>query len=305
MISSNTIMISSDTLNIKKKSNKHGKICVKITIPESKCKMLNFSGIIEIDISHKNLTTLNIEKLPRTLKIFHCDSNRLKKLPKLNDSLEMLFCTYNILYVLPQLNKNLKYLVCTSNNLKKIPKLNKKLTTLICDYNEITFIESFNDNLEYINCNNNKLKIIPHLNNKLVSLKCRDNNIKEILNFNENLKVLECDNNQLFYLPLFNQKLERLCITNNPINSIIFTNNIYYYLYDDQILFADKQIKILYKFRFLFYLLKFKSKLRYFLYVKIKKPKMEKLYSPASLINLLKDIDENNEDIFQETIDKW
>jgi hypothetical protein len=70
-----------------------------------------------------------------------------------------------------------------------------------------------------------------------------------------------------------------------------------------QTLLLKKKIQTLHTFRFLFYTLKYKNKLRDFLWEKIRRPKIEAKYHPS---NLQKMIDElNEEDDLTELLETW
>ena len=75
--------------------------------------------------------------------------------------------------------------------------------------------------------------------------------------------------------------------------------------YDDEyyINTIKQNLKILNKFRFLYYSLKFKNKFRYWLWKKVREPKIQKQFHPSRLLELLKDHDIN--DVDEETFTNW
>jgi Leucine-rich repeat (LRR) protein len=169
---------------------------------------------------------------------------------------------------LPDLSrlKNLKELYCYNNQLSTIPNtVTNNLILLCCSNNKLTNIPVLN-NLEMLGCNNNRLTNIPVLN-KLKKLYCKTNNITTLPVLN-NLKQLYCYNT-----PLYN----------------IIEENI-------------EKLKILQRFIELFYLIKFKKKLRDFLWEKIRLQKIKAKYHPDNLIKLIEGKDE--EDI-ETILEKW
>ena len=65
-----------------------------------------------------------------------------------------------------------------------------------------------------------------------------------------------------------------------------------------------QNIKILNRFRFLYYSLKFKNKFRHWLWQKVREPKIQKQYHPSRLLELLKDkdIDDIDEEKFNSSL---
>jgi Leucine-rich repeat (LRR) protein len=165
-----------------------------------------------------------------------------------------------------ELNKNLHTLYCFNNQLTSL-HLNEKLHTLHCFNNQLTYLH-LNENLNVLHCSYNKLTSL-YLNDKL--------------------HTLNCFNNQLTYLHL-NEKLKIIDYKNNPIYKIIN---------EDDVQIVSHKLKILNKFRYLYYSRKFKKKFRDLLWVKIREPKIRKKYSYDYLIANLKDND------LDEFLKKW
>ena len=165
----------------------------------------------------------------------------------------------------------------------------KNLKTLCCQYNYLTSLQ-LNENLQELNCSYNKLTSL-QLNEKLEYLACNNNQLT-YLHLNEKLEYVNCQNNQLISLGL-NEKLEMsynkiIRYNNNPICEIIGGT------------VALKQLKILNKFRYLYYSLKFKKRFRDLLWVKIREPKIREKYSHDYLIeHLHEDTD------LDELLDNW
>ena len=222
--------------------------------------------IVSLNISNKNVTSLPDLTRFKNLKILHCSNNKLTLLPTLPQNLEELNCYDNELTLLPTLPQKLKILRCFNNKLTLLPSLPQKLQRLYCDNNELTWLPTLPQNLIAVDCSDNKLTCLPTLP--------------------QNLEALYCYNNKLTLLPSLPRNLERLVCYNNPIYEILQGNS----------LFQIKQnIKILNKFRHLYYCLKFKKQLRKWLWEKVREPKIKKIYSPNYLLENLGDEDDLNE----------
>ena len=129
-------------------------------------------------------------------------------------------------------------------------------------------------------CSHNQLTSL-HLNEKLQTLFCSHNQLSS-LHLNDNLEKIFCYNNQLTSLHL-NEKLQTIIYNDNPIYKIINSAVI------DTI---TRKLRVLNQFRYLYYSLKFKKRLRDLLWVKIREPKIRKKYSHDYLLaNLHEDTD--------------
>ena len=182
--------------------------------------------------------------------------------------------------------KNLKILNCSYNKLTSL-LLNKKLELLCCSNNKLTSLQ-LNENLKTLHCSNNELTSL-QLNENLQILDCYHNKLTS-LQSNANLKDLNCYNNHLTSL-YFNKDIETIIFSNNPICEIINSD-------DKQII--NKKIKILNRFRYLYYCLKFKKRFRDLLWIKIREPKIREKYSHDYLVaNLHEDTD------LDEFLEKW
>ena len=104
-------------------------------------------------------------------------------------------------------------------------------------------------------------------------------------NLPENFKILRCSDNELSCLQL-NEKLEKLDYRCNPIYEIINTKDINV---------TKQKLKILYRFRYLYYCLKFKKRFRDLLWVKIREPKIRNKYSHDYLVEHLHEDTDLNE----------
>jgi transcriptional/translational regulatory protein YebC/TACO1 len=122
-----------------------------------------------------------------------------------------------------------------------------------------------------------------------------------------------------------NSQLSIILFSKNPIYNIIFQNNDnlhhhrHYYEthveddYDDylnfmnnninSIIHVDQILQTLHNFKSLFYALKYKKNLRYFLWEKIRRPKIEAKYHPSNLQKMVDGL--NEEDDLMELLEKW
>ena len=80
-------------------------------------------------------------------------------LPKLNDSLQKLWCSNNQLTMLPKLNDSLQQLYCNNNHLTLLPELYDSLQILYCYNNQLPYKLICNGNL-YPETKNEMNKII-------------------------------------------------------------------------------------------------------------------------------------------------
>jgi uncharacterized protein YvpB len=123
------------------------------------CGIANLSGIEYF----KNLTYLS------------CNSNSLRTLPKLPDTLLYLACSGNQLSELPVLPKELTVLIVEGNRLERLPVLPRTLTVLRCGNNFLTRLPALPDTLTELSCSINFLKALPILPNGLKELACSVN----------------------------------------------------------------------------------------------------------------------------------
>ena len=230
--------------------------------------------IESIDVSGKFLTYLP------SLKRFH----KLKKLD----------CSDNQLTNLPELNHSLEWLVCFNNKLTSLPKLNDNLERLNCDENKLTSLPQLNKNLRFLYCYGNQLTSLPQLNNSLKILHCSNNQLTRLPKLNYSLQYLDCNHNKLICLPELNNNLQYLYCLINLLPSFIPTTN--------GILIQGTRNRInnafqLYRFKLLFWSLKYKQKFRDWLWIRVRLPKIEKMYHPSKLNELLYSSDMNDEEL--------
>jgi hypothetical protein len=156
-----------------------------------------------------------------------------------------------------------------------------------------------------LNCSFNKLTDLPQFDN-LIDLDCYDNMLYTIP-FLPNIKTLKCMNNYIEYLPYFNtDEMDTFSIDScSPIMNLLSLecyDHRYMHIndYENNKKITNKNINIYYKFRLTYYCLKYKKQLRDWLWLKIRKPKIEIRYSPNELKKLIENVDD-----YEELIDNW
>jgi Leucine-rich repeat (LRR) protein len=287
-------------------------------------------SLIYLNCSHNQLTSL--PELSVNLKDLNCCSNQLTYLSKLPDSLKNLICDSNQLTYLSKLPDSLTYLNCDYNQLTSLTELPKNLIQLRCNYNQLTSLQELPDSLTCLNCHHNQLTSLPELPNSLKVLNCDYNQLTSLPELPEKLERLDCHYNQLTSLPELPENLIRLECGYNQLTSLpdlknmryieLFGNPIYDYVCSLEMIENDYNIiegiivdggydintikpnvKILNKFRFLYYSLKFKNKFRDWLWKKVREPKIQQQYHPSRLAELLKH--EDIDDIDEEKFNNW
>jgi Leucine-rich repeat (LRR) protein len=145
--------------------------------------------------------------------------------------------------------------------------------------------------LTNLNCSINQLTNLPKLSASLLKLYCSNNQLKRLPALPAALKSLFCGNNQLTNLPVLPTTLTNFYCGQNPINLAI---NVALPIHLVRI-----NIHIINKFRFIFYSLKCKRRLRNFLWLKIREPKIKAQFHPCYLANM------NEETDLDAFIDEW
>jgi len=107
-------------------------------------------------------------------------------------------------------------------------------------------------------------------------------------------------------LPDLPSTLKRLECLNNPfLDFYIKRENYTYIIMGEYIVEFRKQIKIVNKFKELFYALKYKKQFLDLLWVRIREPKIRNKYHPNNLITLLEGKEESTLDELDELLEKW
>jgi Leucine-rich repeat (LRR) protein len=258
-----------------------------------------------IDLSDKQLTFIpSLEKF-WNLRIFYCCNNQLTSLPKLPAILKNLYCRHNRLTSFPQLPATLKLLYCSHNQFSCLPLLPATLVSLDCSINYLVNLPPLPATLQFFSCNNNHLVNLPPLPATLkvlvccynqltslpqlptITLDCSSNQLTSLPPLPATLKYFFCTNNQLVNLPPLPPFLTSLWFKYNPIYDILEANT--------SISTVRLQINVINQFCFTFYSQKCKQRLRAFLWLKVREPKIKAQFHPRYLLKGLKeetDIDE-------------
>jgi Leucine-rich repeat (LRR) protein len=284
-----------------------------------------FTQLESLDCSDNALTKLpDLRNTLPYLRRLNCSGNHLTELPLWGDWMKDVNCAYNELTTLPPLNFALVFLQCRNNRLKQLPNLHEPLLILDCRNNNLTSLPALNECLEKLDCTNNHLNKLPPLPYFLKYLSCKSNDLHYLPRLPPTLEVLVCSFNPLYALPeslgtrvrcLHSEwcglttipdfapckRLTRLIVNNNPgYETIMEICEINGKITD----FLTNTRKVS-RFRFLFYSLKMKPKLRAWLWTRVRLPKIQAVFSPERLVQLLGDVDDSNEERFQQVLDLW
>jgi Leucine-rich repeat (LRR) protein len=210
------------------------------------------------------------------------------------------------LTTLPELKhlKKLEILICSYNRITHLPEIesNVNLKKMLVTYNRLTRLPQLPPNLEILDCQENFLTGLPSLNYKLRHLRCCRNQIVFLPEFNPLLERVSCSGNRLIRLPNVSAGLTWYYFEYNPICVFIkdgdnkgnITPIIVY------------KIMVLNQFVSLFYSLKYKAKLRDWLWLKVRQPRIEAYYAPENLRLLLDSmVDPDDENEFDTLIETW
>ena len=203
----------------------------------------------------------------------------LNSLPDDTEYIGVDVCLRGLTY-LPELSrfKNLIALTCFDNKLTSLPPLNENLRILVCCDNKLTSLPPLNENLSELQCNNNQLTSLPPLNKNLKTLICNNNHLTSFPNLNKNLKILD--------------------MGNNPVYDVLYDLDNIIKTYEIPIK-TNKILKIINKFRSLYYQLKFKKHFIKWLWKSRERYFAEK-YHPKYL---LENLDENTD--LDEFLNNW
>ena len=225
-------------------------------------------------------------------------------LPELPETLQQLRCGFNQLTSLPsKLPRSILDLRCESNKLTCLPKLPNYITDLNCSDNLLVTIPELNDSLENVNCEYNQIESLPKLNKKLKRLYVTGNKISRLPELNDSLLYLYCCDNPIVILPILNKSLIKLCCDEYKLFYIIKEES--YNLFGDIKQNINKRISTLNNFIKLFWCIKFKNKFRYWLWEKIRLPKIKEHYHPSKLLSLLNSLENEDEYLIDNAIMNW
>jgi len=282
-----------------------------------------FQNLKKLFIQYNHLTSL--PKLPDTLEVLFCNGNQLTSLENLPEGLLDLYCAQNLLTELPPLPPNLKSLSCRKNLLSFLPPLPNGLRQLYCGDNHLLSLPPLPNSLETLHCENCDLRNLPPLPKKcfimlycqgnknltelrdlpstLIEINCSNCSIQYISSLPENLLNFICYMNKLFCFPIIPENTNICELNFNPgyfiISKSFNPNNPRFQNLADSSE-KKKHIYILYRFRYLYYSLKYQKVFREFLWEKIRKPKIERRFHPRYL---LENLDEEKD--LDEVLNKW
>jgi hypothetical protein len=249
--------------------------------------------ITNINVKYKGIAYLpDITKF-KNIKIIYCNDNALTSLPDLPETLEELYCSYNQITLLPDLPKNLTILKCSFTKLTSLPALPENLQQLFCNHNKLTTLHILPENLQVLHCGCNQLTTLPTLPQKIQQLSCELNHLTSLPELPKNLKKIRCDHNKLIMLPDLPENLESIYFLYNKIYELtyeILGDNMH------NTIKLKKFIKLLNSLRTIYYSLKFKNQFRDWLWIRVRKPKIEEMFHPKHLMERL------NEDTDLDTV---
>lgn len=277
---------------------------------------LNYNNLTDLNCSYNQLTELN--DLPDSLLYLNCRKNKLKKII-LPPNLKIFECTYNQIERL-DMPDSLEQVYCAYNRIKNIKHISKSLKHFNCVDNKLIKLPPMPDNLTYLCIAGNINLKLPKLNNKLKKLNCSSCNIEKIDYLPESLEYIYVNCNNISKLPFIKQKLNTLNIkaTNIEIDKLCYLydkiDNFSCYgckLFNESITEKDCKyyykeniniLKIIYQFKYNYFLLRFKTKFMDWLWIGREKKAMEK-YSPENLEKLLSGV--IDEDDMMNKLDSW
>ena len=134
---------------------------------------------MELDLSYKDLSSVDGTVFPDGLEKLYLSGNRLTSLPPLPQSIKILYCDENQLTSLPPLPPSLKVLRCETNRLTSLPPLPQSLIRLFCSDNLLTSLPPLPPSLKELYCVLNQLTDLPPLPHSLTRLYCPGNQLPD------------------------------------------------------------------------------------------------------------------------------
>jgi len=271
--------------------------------------------LTELCICH-NRNLSHITSLPNKLERMCCYYNKFHEFPLMPNTLKTLYICYNDhIETLTSLSENLEHLYCYNNsNFTSFPNLPSKLKTFECHKNNLSTTPELPESLEVFLCSNNKLSRVTtsfSLPRNLVRFECCDNNISYLPVLSNSLVLFLCNNNKLYYLPDIPESVKKISYIDNPIYEIIhLQNNINININNDvsQQLYVKNSrlnIKIINNLRKSYYCKRYKTPLRFILWEKIRRAKIEKEFSPSILNEYLSHYDDDDVEALHRFLNNW
>lgn len=206
-----------------------------------------------------------------------------KYINSLPDDTECIYIGHLNLTYIPDLSRftNLCDLKCEHNNLTALPALPQSLGKLFCYYNKITVLPPLPPNMWYLDFDHNLVTNIPQP-------------------LPTNLEKLYCRNNLLTFLPNLHAKIRirRFFYDENPVEEVYRSETVQWPMD-----YLHIKIRIINRFRYIYYSTKFKQRFRDWLWVRIREPKIRDKYSPNNLVERISGIED--EDQFHNALDSW
>lgn len=255
------------------------------------------SSLIGVNIFNCSFNDIRIlpDDVCNVSKYLNCERNKIKKLPKLSDTLEYLFCSYNRLTKLHLLPLNLLEIVCSSNYITKIEYFPISLIYIDISHNGLQVLPELPPTLIKIDISYNYIKKLPKLPETLEHLYLNYNFVEEFPALPNSIKMLNSVDNKLTKLPIIPDSLQYISVSHNPytkmpfLNEYLYKNQIYPNVYPN-VVSSDllrRYVNGFYKFAHLFYSLKYKKQFRRWLWEKVREPIIKKRLSPERLNSLI------------------
>ena len=243
--------------------------------------LTRFTKLMEIILDRNSLT--HLPELPNGVHTIFCDYNKLESIEGLPDSVRFLYVEYNNITHIHKLPNGLRYIRVSYNCLQTIDHLPPLVYQICCVGNpELNRLPELPNSLLYLICNGCGLTHLPKLPNTLSELSINENPIWFIEHIPDNLCAFSCYNTPIIHT-LNLHKPEGLTIRQ--------TNDFY-----------RTKINKLQRARELHYTLKLKDPLRYWLWVRVRLPKIEQANHPDMLA---KHMLENEDKDIEEVMDNF
>ena len=212
------------------------------------------------------------------LNKFSCIGCNLTTLPILPDSVSELDCSSNKITEIIQLPNNLTLIRCFGNAIERINVLPPRIRFVNCMYNNLTTLPIFPDSMEELYCSHNHITELGRLT---------ENNVSSVQSFPPQLQYINCAYNDIQILPEIPSTVIYFQCNNNPIYQVIKTSNTNTKIIDNA--------NIIHKFRFTYYIIKFKSKFKKWLWEYVREPRIRNIFSPENIFSKLSALSSNND----------
>jgi hypothetical protein len=242
----------------------------KISFPMN---LLKFDNLIVLSITGCKIKTF--PELPNSIQDLSLNDLNLNYLPSLeNTNLTMIECSFNNLILLPKFPNTLMYLTCEKNKLINAVDLPHSIKSLNLRHNNLEHINYFPNEAKFIYLSFNNLKSLPTIPKNVLELSCSRNKLISMPEIKSNLTFLN-----------FECEVFGIYKGHNPENYKIIN-----------------QINAINRFKSTYYHLLCKNKLRQWLWKRIREPKIQRMYHPDNLKQLL---DNTENDNLEEILDDW